>query len=193
MKENHPRLADLFIGNGVRKFWTVKNVHFSPFLMLSQLFEQIGDDDIKGRPQDLALAQSMLALEVVRERGTFVLKVNDTFTDFSVALIFYLSRSFNDITIVKPTSALPEERFIVCRDKRPARKIDLIKKYLKSCHNYRIENNWMETNTYLDKIFGEKGGDPTSSYLQEVDKDFLLMIKKWNNELVLRHFILFFE
>ena len=139
---------------------------------------------MKGRPQDLALAQSMLALEVVRERGTFVLKVNDTFTDFSVGLIFYLSRCFNYVTIVKPTSALPGERFIVCREKRPAKKCDLIKNYLKRCHIYRVENNWLDTDSYLDKIFGGKDGDPTSSYLQEVDKDFLLRIKMWNTQLV---------
>ena len=58
-------------------------------------------------------------LKVVRVGGTFVCKLFDVFTDFTIGCIFILSLHFEQFSIVKPWSSRPgnSERFIVFRNR----------------------------------------------------------------------------
>uniref|UniRef100_A0A2M4AIM0 Cap-specific mRNA (nucleoside-2'-O-)-methyltransferase 1 n=1 Tax=Anopheles triannulatus TaxID=58253 RepID=A0A2M4AIM0_9DIPT len=71
--------------------------------------------------KQLYLCQVIVALDIVRPNGTFVLKVFDQFTPFSVGLVYLLYRCFGTISICKPNSSRPanSERYIVCKWKKP--------------------------------------------------------------------------
>ena len=68
--------------------------------------------------KQLYLCQILIALKSLRKDGDFVLKVFDTFTAFSIGLLYLLYCSFNAITIVKPYTSRPanSERYIFCKE-----------------------------------------------------------------------------
>jgi len=68
--------------------------------------------------KQLYLCQILIAFKVLRKDGDFVLKMFDTFTAFSVGLLYLLYCSFNAITIVKPYTSRPanSERYIFCKE-----------------------------------------------------------------------------
>lgn len=63
------------------------------------------------------LVQVSLALEILRPHGTFIMKMFDTLTPYTVGLIFLLHQCFRAVSIVKPTAMRPGngERYLVCR------------------------------------------------------------------------------
>ncbi len=67
----------------------------------------------------LVLCQTITALTIVRKGGSFVLKVFDCFSPFSVCTLFILYTSFRHFSIFKPVTSRPanSERYIVCRDR----------------------------------------------------------------------------
>lgn len=67
--------------------------------------------------KQLYLCQCLVSLCCVREGGHFVTKLFDTFTPFSVGLIYLMSKCFRQIAIVKPNSSRPanSERYLVCK------------------------------------------------------------------------------
>lgn len=67
--------------------------------------------------KQLYLCQCLMALCCLREDGHFLLKLFDTYTPFTVGLIFLMSQCFSQITIVKPYTSRPasSERYLVCK------------------------------------------------------------------------------
>ncbi|CDW57523.1 cap specific mRNA [Trichuris trichiura] len=64
----------------------------------------------------LYLCQSLCALMVLGKGGNFVCKLFDTFTVFTVGLLYLLWRCFDQISIHKPHTSRPanSERYLVC-------------------------------------------------------------------------------
>ncbi|VDP19745.1 unnamed protein product [Soboliphyme baturini] len=75
------------------------------------------------------LCQACCAFSILTTGGNFVFKVFDTFTPFSVGLLYLLWRCFNQICIHKPRTSRPasSERYIICLGYRDS---DVIWRYL---------------------------------------------------------------
>ncbi|XP_062536392.1 cap-specific mRNA (nucleoside-2'-O-)-methyltransferase 1 isoform X2 [Armigeres subalbatus] len=69
----------------------------------------------------LYLCQIIMALNVVRTGGHFVVKLFDLFTPFSVGLVYLVYKCFKKICICKPNTSRPanSERYLVCKWKKP--------------------------------------------------------------------------
>lgn len=80
--------------------------------------------------KQLYLCQCLVALSIVKVQGCFVLKLFDCFSDFTVGLLYFMYRCFEQICIVKPNSSRPanSERYLVCRYKKA--NIDSVKIHL---------------------------------------------------------------
>lgn len=78
----------------------------------------------------LYLCQILMALNVVRTGGHFVVKVFDLFTPFSVGLIYLVYKCFKKICICKPNTSRPanSERYLVCKWKKAG--TDTIQRHL---------------------------------------------------------------
>ncbi|KAL0231797.1 hypothetical protein GEMRC1_011201 [Eukaryota sp. GEM-RC1] len=65
----------------------------------------------------LVLGQILSMFKILRNGGTFVLKVFDIFTPFTVSLLYYLYVSFRKFSIFKPVTSRPanSERYIICQ------------------------------------------------------------------------------
>ncbi|KAF5403251.1 Ribosomal RNA large subunit methyltransferase J, partial [Paragonimus heterotremus] len=64
------------------------------------------------------LGQCLCALIVLQPGGHFLTKLFDTFTEFSVGLIYLMSQVFEEIMIIKPITSRPanSERYLLCKN-----------------------------------------------------------------------------
>ncbi|KAG9389787.1 FtsJ-like methyltransferase [Carpediemonas membranifera] len=67
----------------------------------------------------LVLCQAIVALTIVRKGGHFVLKIFDSFSPFTVSVLYILYTQFETFTIIKPYSSRPanSERYVVCQNR----------------------------------------------------------------------------
>ncbi|CAL8111218.1 unnamed protein product [Orchesella dallaii] len=81
------------------------------------------------------ISQCLLALALIRPDGMFVCKLFDTFTPFTIGLIYLMYCSFELVAIHKPNTSRPanSERYLICKWKKP--ETDGIVAYLNSCHS----------------------------------------------------------
>lgn len=97
---------------------TGNGVHF---MMSDGGFDVQGNENVQEiLSKRLYLCQCLTALSIVRENGHFVTKLFDTFTPFSVGLIYLMYSCFKQICIVKPNTSRPanSERYLVCKWKK---------------------------------------------------------------------------
>ncbi|XP_055629042.1 cap-specific mRNA (nucleoside-2'-O-)-methyltransferase 1 [Toxorhynchites rutilus septentrionalis] len=80
--------------------------------------------------KQLYLCQILVALNIVRTGGHFVVKLFDLFTPFSVGLLYLVYKCFRKICICKPNTSRPanSERYLVCKWKIPG--TDTIQRHL---------------------------------------------------------------
>lgn len=112
-QENQDSLNDY-----IRKH-TPEGVHFA---MADGGFSVEGQENIQEiLSKQLYLCQFVTALKILRTNGSFVCKLFDLFTPFSVGLVYLMYKSFHQIAIIKPNSSRPanSERYIVCKNKLP--------------------------------------------------------------------------
>ncbi|ALC48434.1 CG6379 [Drosophila busckii] len=96
---------------------TPHGVHFA---MADGGFSVEGQENIQEiLSKRLYLCQFLMAMKILREHGSFVCKLFDVFTPFSVGLVYLMYKSFRQISIIKPNSSRPanSERYIVCKHK----------------------------------------------------------------------------
>lgn len=92
-----------------------KGVHF---VMADGGFSVEGQENIQEiLSKQLYLCQCLTAVSILREDGHFVCKLFDTFTHFSVGLIYLMYMSFKEICISKPNTSRPanSERYLICK------------------------------------------------------------------------------
>lgn len=79
-----------------------------------------------------SLCYCLMALSILRENGTFIMKLFKCLTPFTVGLLYLMYRCFGKITIVKPNSCGQHsaERFLVCKWKLSDTKTDIVRRYL---------------------------------------------------------------
>ena len=90
----------------------------------AQLVVADGGFEVEGKEElqeilsiPLIIAESMIATQVLKSGGNFVVKIFDTVTQPMIELIYLLSYSFDRITIFKPMSSRPanSERYLICQ------------------------------------------------------------------------------
>jgi len=95
-----------------------KGVHF---MMADGGFSVEGQENLQEiLSKQLYLCQFIAAMSMIRTHGSFVCKLFDLFTPFSMGLVYLMWRSFELVTIHKPVTSRPanSERYIVCKHKK---------------------------------------------------------------------------
>ncbi|XP_073835505.1 cap methyltransferase 1 [Musca autumnalis] len=118
---------------------TPEGVHF---VMADGGFSVEGEENIQEiLSKQLYLCQCLTALKILRSNGSFVCKLFDIFTPFSVGLIYLMYKCFDRISIIKPNSSRPanSERYLVCKWKNDDTRN--ICQYLNHINNILNQNN----------------------------------------------------
>ncbi|XP_054162326.1 cap-specific mRNA (nucleoside-2'-O-)-methyltransferase 1-like [Oppia nitens] len=107
------------------------------FVMADGGFSVEGDENNQEiLSKRLYLCQFLCSLALLRTNGSFVCKLFDVFSSFSVGLIYLMYRVFKKVSIHKPNSSRPanSERYIICKWKKSG--TEAIEHYLFSvnCH-----------------------------------------------------------
>jgi 23S rRNA U2552 (ribose-2'-O)-methylase RlmE/FtsJ len=81
----------------------------------------------------LILCQIAFAIAMQKTGGTFILKVYDTFTRFSLDLLYLLATLYEEITIIKPNTSrfANSEKYIVCKGFLNNNTLDIVKIFYK--------------------------------------------------------------
>ena len=81
----------------------------------------------------LILCQIGFAIAMQKTGGTFILKVYDTFTRFSLDLLFLLANLYEQVTIIKPNTSrfANSEKYIVCKGFRNSNTLEFVKQFYK--------------------------------------------------------------
>ncbi|EDV34774.1 uncharacterized protein Dana_GF21495 [Drosophila ananassae] len=154
---------------------TPQGVHFA---MADGGFSVEGQENIQEiLSKQLYLCQFLTALKILRENGSFVCKVFDLFTPFSVGLVYLMYKCFHQISIIKPNSSRPanSERYLVCKYKRPEADIAGIIGYLNAINVMINEDYPQDSELDILEIFD-------ANELAE-DEDFLRYIIDSNNSI----------
>ena len=85
----------------------------------------------------LILCQIGFAIAMQKTGGTFILKVYDTFTRFSLDLLFLLANLYDQVSIIKPNTSrfANSEKYIVCKGFRNSNTLDIVKQFYKILQN----------------------------------------------------------
>lgn len=104
------------------------------FMMADGGFSVEGQEKIQEvLSKQIYICQCFLALEIVREYGHFVTKMFDTYTRFTVGLLYLMYRCFEKFTILKPRTSRPanSERYVIFYGKRNNKYVNIIRKHLR--------------------------------------------------------------
>lgn len=118
------------------------------FVMADGGFSVEGQENIQEiLSKQLYLCQCLTALKILRHNGSFLCKLFDVFTPFSVGLIYLMYKCFEEVAIIKPNSSRPanSERYLICKWKK--HDTSSICTYLNFVNNYlntRNENDILE-------------------------------------------------
>lgn len=129
---------------------TISGVHF---MMSDGGFSVEGNENIQEiLSKRLYLCQCLTALSIVRVNGHFVTKLFDTFTPFSVGLIYLMYKCFKQICIVKPNTSRPanSERYLVCKWKKP--NTDAIRNYMFEVNLFFHESFHEDENIDINEV-----------------------------------------
>ncbi|CAL8126884.1 unnamed protein product [Orchesella dallaii] len=94
------------------------------------------------RYQKYFYVECLIALRCLREGGTFICKIFDSFTLFTTGLLFLLYKCFTSISIHKPSSspACTSERFVICKGKIDNADTIYVVDFLSDCLDMVVNN-----------------------------------------------------
>lgn len=103
----------------------------------------------------IILSEILLAFSTLKKGGDFVCKIFDTFSDFTMTMIYFVSCSFENVSIVKPKRSrdVNSERYII--GKRYLGKNPKLILYLEKIHK-NWEDNKIFKPVFCDHIFSDK-------------------------------------
>jgi hypothetical protein len=92
-----------------------------------------------------------------KKGGSFILKVYDTFTRFSLDLLFLLSNLYEEVYIIKPSTSrfANSEKYIVCKGFRNINTLEIVKQFYKFLQ-YKENINGSLFNFELPYLFTNK-------------------------------------
>jgi len=81
----------------------------------------------------LIMCQIAFAIAMQKPKGTFILKMYDTFTRFSLDLLYLLSNLYEQVYFIKPNTSriANSEKYIVCKGFRNINTFDIVIKFYK--------------------------------------------------------------
>jgi 23S rRNA U2552 (ribose-2'-O)-methylase RlmE/FtsJ len=81
----------------------------------------------------LILCQIGFAIAMQKPGGTFILKLYDTFTRFSLDLLFLLANLYEQVTLIKPNTSrfANSEKYVVCKGFRNSNTLEIVKLFYK--------------------------------------------------------------
>lgn len=132
---------------------------------------------MKCRPQDLCLAQLAMALKIVREGGMFVIKLEDTISDMGVCFLRLLSLCFADIKIHKPVSAMPGERFVICRRKKSTSEAKPFLDFARTCYEFIVGQLFDGNEREIAQFYTM---DSVKDFFKNDDQAFLIYVRNQN-------------
>jgi len=82
---------------------------------------------------NLIMCQIAFAIAMQKQGGNFILKFFDTFTKFSLDLLFLLSNLYEQVYFIKPNTSRQanSEKYVVCKGFRLSSTEDIVKKFYK--------------------------------------------------------------
>lgn len=140
------------------------------FVMADGGFSVEGQENIQEiLSKQLYLCQCLTALKILRNNGSFLCKLFDVFTPFSVGLIYLMYQCFQEVAIIKPNSSRPanSERYLICKWKKCDTRT--ICAYLNYVNNYLNKGNEKDITEIVDM-----------NVLMQ-DEEFFNYIKQSNN------------
>ena len=151
-------------GNMVNLFVARKVLDFSP------------DSSQEVRYKKFLLTNTLVALKLLTNNGHFIIKLYDTFTPFTIGIIYLIFKNFENITVFKPvtTRQYSSARFLIAEN------------YLKDRNDKSNSIKYLENyfNKYIE--FASKGYDVTYFLpINELRKNekFLAIIPQINNDI----------
>ena len=135
----------------------------------------------------LILCEIVTAFSINSLDGNFVLKIYDIFLDFTIDLIYLLSKYYNNVYITKPHTSRPanSEKYVVCKGFKGIDDYNLNKLY-------NIVDSWSDTNIY-SRLFKESIPDNLiygiysinkivlKTQIENILRTILLLLNKLNN------------
>jgi 23S rRNA U2552 (ribose-2'-O)-methylase RlmE/FtsJ len=105
----------------------------------------------------LITCQVGFAIAMQKKGGSFILKVYDTFTRFSLDLLFLLSNLYEEVYIIKPSTSrfANSEKYIVCKGFRNINTLEIVKQFYKFLQ-YKENINGSLFNFELPYLFTNK-------------------------------------
>jgi cap1 methyltransferase len=146
------------------------------FVMADGGFSVEGQENIQEiLSKRIYLCQFLCALAILRPNGSFVCKLFDVFTPFSVGLIYLMYRVFKKVSIHKPNTSRPanSERYIICKWKK--------------CGTTPLENYLFKLNCHLDFLTNNKSNQDIIEVVPlkilKEDNNFFEYITRSNNKI----------
>lgn len=121
------------------------------------------------------LCQCIIALNIVRPGGHFLMQLFDTHTKFTIGLIYLMHYCFESVTIFKPKASRPanNERYFVCNKRKDLSVISVIRDHLLTV-NAKMES--------LKKSEMEVTDIIAIDFILE-DKEFVTFIRNMNDSI----------
>lgn len=125
----------------------------------------------------IILSEATMMIMSLAEGGHFVVKLFDTFSLFTVSLIYIISQIFEETYIVKPTRSriVNSERYLVGKNLKKGNSYSFFKTHLQNVHTKLYELDGTNNNILPLSLV------PVSYILE--DKEFFNRIKSMNEEL----------
>ena len=130
----------------------------------------------------LIMCQIAFAIAIQKQGGNFILKFFDTFTKFSLDLLFLLSTIYERVYFIKPNTSRQanSEKYVVCKGFRLASVEDLVKKFHKiliqmsdktivSLFNFELPYIFINKVEEINAIFGQQQIENIVSTLNLID------------------------
>ena len=132
--DDNPNLSSNYL-NKISQFIMNKLENYGVNLFIARKYIKYSPDynqELKYRK--FMLINIILCFELLNKGGKFVLKIYDSFSLFTISLIYILYQNFEKITVIKPFSTRPysASRYIVCEKFIDARNsiLDYLKQFL---------------------------------------------------------------
>ena len=132
----------------------------------------------------LIMCQIAFAIAMQKQGGTFIVKFFDTFTKFSLDLLFLLSNLYEQVVLIKPNTSRQanSEKYVVCKGFRLSSVEDIVKKFYKiladcimetknivSLFNFDLPYIFINKMEEINAIFGQQQIENIVSTLNLID------------------------
>lgn len=114
--DENPNLSVEFLNKIAEKINKETETYGVNFYIAKKVIKYVPNQSQEMLYRNFLLANIILCFDTLNTGGNFVIKIYDSFSLFTVSLIFILFKSFEKITIVKPFSSRPysASKYIVC-------------------------------------------------------------------------------